>query len=259
MGYTMHVRIPTATGIGHRQQQSRLALRTFLPRQTKTFEPAERPQAACSLKCTSRPIAVAMLTSASSEKRDTRLRRRSLMRSWVTPHRCAASVWVHLLSLTMAVICRIRSERARRLLARGALGGLHLSLLVQRDPSGSGQFNVPRARRLGLLLERVQHSGSMSAFSQRGTLDAMLDPPPMVMYWNLSPGSSWWRHRGRSRRSVPRAALGREPSITTGSSAERDLKVRRPKAGTSLWLQQEKPAGVGVLDNKKECCHILQQ
>jgi hypothetical protein len=119
-----------------------------------------------------------------------------LMRSWVTPHRCAASVWVHLLSLTMAVICRIRSERARRLLARGALCVLHLSLLGQRDPSGSGQFNVPRARRLGLLLERMQHSGSMSAFSQRGTLDAMLDPPPMVMYWNLSPGSSEWRHRG---------------------------------------------------------------
>ncbi len=53
--------------------------------------------------------------------------------------------------------------------------------------------------------------------------------------------------------------VGQLLPLAMGSSAERDLKVRRPKAGTSLWLQQEKPAGVGVLDHKKECCHILQQ
>jgi len=37
------------------------------------------------------------------------------------------------------------------------------------------------------------------------------------------------------------------PQITTGSSAERDLKVRRPQAGMSLRLQKRiDPAGVGV-------------
>jgi hypothetical protein len=37
----------------------------------ESFELAERAQAARSSKCTSRPIAVAMFTSASSETRDT--------------------------------------------------------------------------------------------------------------------------------------------------------------------------------------------
>jgi hypothetical protein len=51
------------------------------------LDPTARPQAACSSKRTSRPIAVAMLTNASREKRDTRPRRRSFMRGWVTPQR----------------------------------------------------------------------------------------------------------------------------------------------------------------------------
>ena len=48
-------------------------------------------QAACSSMWTVRPIAVAMLTSASIEKRDTRPRSKSFMRGCVTPQRCAAS------------------------------------------------------------------------------------------------------------------------------------------------------------------------
>lgn len=48
--------------------------------------------AVCSSKCTVRPIAVAMLTSASIEKRDTRPRSKSFMRGCVMPQRAAASV-----------------------------------------------------------------------------------------------------------------------------------------------------------------------
>ena len=50
-----------------------------------------RPHAAFSSKCTVRPRAVAMFTSASIEKRETRPRNRSLTRGCVIPQRVAAS------------------------------------------------------------------------------------------------------------------------------------------------------------------------
>jgi peptidoglycan/LPS O-acetylase OafA/YrhL len=54
----------------------------------------------CRSKRTVRPIAVAMFTNASIEKRDTQPRSKSLMRGCVTPHWPAASACVQPLSLT---------------------------------------------------------------------------------------------------------------------------------------------------------------
>lgn len=74
-------------------------------------------QATSSPRCTRRPMAVATLTSASSENRDTRPRSRSFMRGCVMPHWAAASTCVHLLSFTIAAIYCINSARVRRLAA----------------------------------------------------------------------------------------------------------------------------------------------
>lgn len=59
---------------------------------------------------TRRPSAVAMLTSASSEKRGTRPRSRSFTRGAVTGQFRAASACVHPCCFTKAAICRINSS-----------------------------------------------------------------------------------------------------------------------------------------------------
>ena len=58
-----------------------------------------------------------MLTNASSEKRETRPRSRSLIRGWVTPQRLAASACVHAFCFRRAAIFCISSARARRFAA----------------------------------------------------------------------------------------------------------------------------------------------
>src|SRR6185312_8366617 len=68
--------------------------------------------AARSVIRTLRPNAVAILTSASSEKRSIRPRNRSLMRGWLTPHCRAASACVQRLFFTICMIWIITSERA---------------------------------------------------------------------------------------------------------------------------------------------------
>ena len=77
------------------------------------------------------------------------------MRGWVTPQRRSAAC-----SGVSATVPDAGEgfHLLHRLLARSVLCGLHLTLLGQREPSRSGQFNIPWTRRLGLLLERVQDS-----------------------------------------------------------------------------------------------------
>ena len=83
-------------------------------------EPAPRIKPAPIQRETRRPMAVAMLTGASSEKRDTRPRNRSLIRGWVTPQWRLAFTFtcVHPRFFTMASICCMSSaSRARRFAA----------------------------------------------------------------------------------------------------------------------------------------------
>jgi transposase-like protein len=65
-----------------------------------------------------------MLTSASSEKRETRPRRRSLIRGWVTPQRLAASACVHSCFFSSAAIFCIRSARALRFAASSGVSAI---------------------------------------------------------------------------------------------------------------------------------------
>src|ERR1039458_10182266 len=74
-------------------------------------------QAASRSTRTRQPSAVEMFTNASSEKRETRPRNKSLIRGCVTPQRLAASTWVQSCRFTKAAICCISSARARRFAA----------------------------------------------------------------------------------------------------------------------------------------------
>ena len=74
-------------------------------------------QAASRSKRTRQPSAVAMLTSASSEKRETRPRSRSLIRGCVTPQCLAASACVQPFCFRRAAIFCISSARDLRFAA----------------------------------------------------------------------------------------------------------------------------------------------
>jgi hypothetical protein len=81
------------------------------------------------------PIAVAMLTSASSEKRDTRPRSMSFMRGWVIPHRVAqprfassgfSSQWPQ--SAASGEEVRDRAEEQERLMRLAAGSGVDCAI-----------------------------------------------------------------------------------------------------------------------------------
>src|ERR1039457_434554 len=81
-------------------------------------------QAASRSTRTRQPTAVAMLTSASSEKRETRPRSRSLIRGCVTPQRLAASACVQPCFFRRAPIFCISSARALRFAASSGVSAI---------------------------------------------------------------------------------------------------------------------------------------
>lgn len=143
---------------------------------------------------------------------------------------CSAAIWPRTPSLGVCGRCR-RSYRGHDRLHRAAGDG---KLSQPIDPETRGAKVV--ASPFWVQRSTCRHLGQ-----------------------NPTSGSVPRSDSGLIMRSRQMTAVGQEPSITAGSSAERDLKVRRPKAGTSLWLQQGEQTCVGELDNNRECCHILQQ
>jgi hypothetical protein len=87
-------------------------------------------QAASRSKRTRHPSAIAMLTRASSEKRETLPRSRSFIRGWVTPQWLAASACVQPCCFTRAAIFCISSARDLRFAACSGVSAIASQMLA---------------------------------------------------------------------------------------------------------------------------------
>ena len=138
--------------------------------------------AASSWTLTRHPSAVAMFTSASREKRETRPRSRSFIRGCVTPQWLAASVCVHPRWFTSAAICRISSARAAKLAACSGVSAMASHTLLKS--SDLVICHLLQVERIVTWQCRYHGSKSFGSFSERHAerRQRLLGEPHTLLY-----------------------------------------------------------------------------